>query len=242
MEWMIVFAVIVVLLLLFSCLKIVPEAKCFVIEFLGTYKCTWQSGLHFKIPFLERISKKVSMKEQVADFPPQPVITKDNVTMNIDTVVYYKIFDPKLYTYGVEQPVVALEYLTTTSLRNIVGDLELDQTLTSRDLINAQMRDVLDVATDPWGIKVHRVELKNIIPPQEIQQAMEKQMRPSGISARRFWRRTRTSSRPSPEQRGTRKRRFWRLRRRRRPGSLWQRARRSPSAGFMRRKPRVWSG
>ncbi len=177
MEWMIVFAVIVVLLLLFSCLKIVPEAKCFVIEFLGTYKCTWQSGLHFKIPFLERISKKVSMKEQVADFPPQPVITKDNVTMNIDTVVYYKIFDPKLYTYGVEQPVVALENLTTTSLRNIVGDLELDQTLTSRDLINAQMRDVLDVATDPWGIKVHRVELKNIIPPQEIQQAMEKQMK-----------------------------------------------------------------
>ncbi|MDY3919466.1 MAG: SPFH domain-containing protein [Candidatus Limivivens sp.] len=169
--------IVLILLILLTCVKVVPEAKCYVVEFLGTFKAKWEPGLHFKIPFLEKVAKKVSLKEQVADFPPQPVITKDNVTMNIDTVVYFKIYDPKLFTYGVEQPIVALENLTATSLRNIVGDLELDQTLTSRDLINEKMRDVLDKATDPWGIKVNRVELKNIIPPKEIQQAMEKQMK-----------------------------------------------------------------
>ena len=174
---LVVIVVILVLLLVLNCIKIVPEARCYVIEFLGTFHAKWDAGLHFKIPFVEKVAKKVSLKEQVVDFPPQPVITKDNVTMNIDTVVYYKIFDPKLFTYGVEQPIVALENLTATSLRNIVGDLELDQTLTSRDLINERMWEVLEKATDPWGIHVNRVELKNIIPPKEIQQAMEKQMK-----------------------------------------------------------------
>lgn len=167
----------IVLVLLVCCIKIVPQATCFVLEFLGSYQATWENGLHFKIPFLHRIAKKVSLKEQVADFPPQPVITKDNVTMKIDTVVYYKVFDAKLFTYGVESPIMALENLTATTLRNIIGDLELDQTLTSRDVINNKMRDIIDIATDPWGIKVNRIELKNIIPPQEIQQAMEKQMK-----------------------------------------------------------------
>ncbi len=169
--------IIVIILLIVACVKIVPQATCFVIEFLGSYQVTWQNGLHFKVPFLQRIAKKVSLKEQVADFPPQPVITKDNVTMKIDTVVYYKIFDAKLFTYGVESPIMALENLTATTLRNLIGDLELDQTLTSRDIINNKMRDIIDAATDPWGIKVNRIELKNIIPPQEIQQAMEKQMK-----------------------------------------------------------------
>lgn len=176
MELIILLAVVVIFIL-FSCMRIVPEAQCFVIEFLGTYKTKWEPGLHLMIPFLERVAKKVSLKEQVADFKPQPVITKDNVTMNIDTVVYYKIFDPRLFAYGVERPLVALENLTATTLRNIVGDLELDQTLTSRDTINEKMRNVLDEATDPWGIKVNRVEVKNIIPPKEIQEAMEKQMK-----------------------------------------------------------------
>ena len=176
MMWIVILLVVVIVIIAL-CVKIVPQATCFVVEFLGSYQATWQNGLHFKIPFIQRIAKKVSLKEQVADFPPQPVITKDNVTMKIDTVVYYKIFDAKLFTYGVENPIMALENLTATTLRNIIGDLELDQTLTSRDVINNKMRDIIDIATDPWGIKVNRIELKNIIPPQEIQQAMEKQMK-----------------------------------------------------------------
>lgn len=158
-------------------LKIVPQSKAYVIERLGAYLATWQTGFHVKIPFFERIAKIVSLKEQVVDFPPQPVITKDNVTMQIDTVVFFQITDPKLYTYGVENPISAIENLTATTLRNIIGDLELDSTLTSRDTINAKIRVILDEATDPWGIKVNRVELKNIIPPREIQDAMEKQMK-----------------------------------------------------------------
>ena len=172
--------VILILLILFILVKnirIVQQAKAYVIEFLGAYKTTWNVGLHIKIPFVERVAKIVSLKEQVADFPPQPVITKDNVTMQIDTVVYFQITDPKLYTYGIEQPMVAIENLSATTLRNIIGDLELDQCLTSRDIINSKMRAILDEATDPWGIKVNRVELKNILPPKEIQNAMEKQMK-----------------------------------------------------------------
>ena len=153
------------------------QAKAYVIERLGAYKTTWNVGLHFKLPFIERVAKVVSLKEQVADFPPQPVITEDNVTMQIDTVVYFQITDPKLYTYGIERPIVAIENLSATTLRNIIGDLELDQCLTSRDVINTKMRAILDEATDPWGIKVNRVELKNILPPREIQNAMEKQMK-----------------------------------------------------------------
>jgi len=158
-------------------IKIVPQAHAFVIERLGTYATTWETGLHVKVPFVDRIARKVTMKEQIIDFPPQPVITKDNVTMQIDTVVYYQITDPKMYTYGVEQPIVALENLETTTLRNIIGDLELDKTLTSRDVINSQIRKTLDEATDEWGIRVNRVELKNIVPPAEIQESMEKQMK-----------------------------------------------------------------
>ena len=170
--------ILAILLLIFiRCIRIVPQAKAYVIERLGAYKTTWNVGLHFKIPFLEKVAKVVSLKEQVADFPPQPVITKDNVTMQIDTVVYFQITDPKLYTYGIEQPMVAIENLAATTLRNIIGDLELDQCLTSRDIINTKMRSILDEATDPWGIKVNRVELKNILPPKEIQNAMEKQMK-----------------------------------------------------------------
>ena len=160
-----------------SCLKIVPQAQAYVIERLGAYQGTWSVGFHFKMPFFDKIARKVNLKEQVADFPPQPVITKDNVTMRIDTVVFYQITDPKLFTYGVENPMMAIENLTATTLRNIIGDLELDQTLTSRETINTKMRANLDIATDPWGIKVNRVELKNIIPPAEIQNAMEKQMK-----------------------------------------------------------------
>ena len=157
--------------------KIVPQSKAYVIERLGAYSATWQTGIHVKIPFIERIAKQVSLKEQIVDFPPQPVITKDNVTMQIDTVVFFQITDPKLYTYGVEHPLSAIENLTATTLRNIIGELELDHTLTSRDTINAKIRGILDEATDPWGIKVNRVELKNILPPREIQDAMEKQMK-----------------------------------------------------------------
>lgn len=175
-EFLIVVAFIVlVLILLASCIKIVPQAHALVIERLGAYQGTWGVGLHFKVPFLDRIAKRVILKEQVVDFAPQPVITKDNVTMRIDTVVYFQITDPKLFAYGVERPIMAIENLTATTLRNIIGDLELDETLTSRELINTKMRASLDVATDPWGIKVNRVELKNIIPPQQIQDAMEKQ-------------------------------------------------------------------
>lgn len=176
MEIFIAILVLVVIIVIPN-IKIVPQAKAYVIERLGSYYTTWQNGLHFKIPFVDRISKTVSLKEIVKDFDPQPVITKDNVTMQIDTVVYYQITDPKLYTYGVENPVNAIENLTATTLRNIIGELELDQTLTSRDIINTKMRSILDEATDPWGIKVNRVEVKNIMPPRDIQESMEKQMR-----------------------------------------------------------------
>ena len=168
---------VIVLLIIVSNIHIVQQSRAYVIERLGAFSKVWQVGIHVKVPFIERVAKKVSLKEQVLDYPPQPVITKDNVTMQIDTVVYFQITDPKLYTYGVEQPMVAMETLTATTLRNIIGDLELDQTLTSRDVINTKMRAILDEATDPWGIKVTRVELKNILPPQDIQNSMEKQMK-----------------------------------------------------------------
>ena len=169
--------VVLVLWICVSCIKIVPQAQAYVIERLGAYQSTWNVGFNLKIPFIDKVARKVNLKEQVADFPPQPVITKDNVTMRIDTVVFYQITDPKLFTYGVENPMMAIENLTATTLRNIIGDLELDQTLTSRDTINSQMRAILDEATDPWGIKVNRVELKNILPPADIQNSMEKQMK-----------------------------------------------------------------
>ena len=169
--------ILLVVVLVISNVVVVPQASAFVIERLGAYQGTWQTGIHFKIPLIERVANKVTLKERIADFPPQPVITKDNVTMQIDTVVYFFVSDPKLYTYGVVQPMSAIENLTATTLRNIIGELELDQTLTSRDIINSKMRAILDEATDPWGIKVNRVELKNIIPPKEIQNAMERQMK-----------------------------------------------------------------
>ena len=168
---------IVLLILIIRNIHVVQQSRAYVIERLGAFHAIWEVGLHFKVPFLDRVAKKVTLKEQVLDYPPQPVITKDNVTMQIDTVVYFQITDPKLYAYGVEQPMMAMETLTATTLRNIIGDLELDQTLTSRDVINTKMRAILDVATDPWGIKVNRVELKNILPPQDIQSSMEKQMK-----------------------------------------------------------------
>lgn len=173
----IVFLLLVITVLVIANVKIVPQSRAYVVERLGAYQSTWQTGLHIKIPFFERIARNVSLKEQVVDFPPQPVITKDNVTMQIDTVVFFQITDPKLYAYGVENPISAIENLTATTLRNIIGELELDHTLTSRDTINAKIRGILDEATDPWGIKVNRVELKNILPPREIQDAMEKQMK-----------------------------------------------------------------
>jgi regulator of protease activity HflC (stomatin/prohibitin superfamily) len=174
---LVVILIVIVLLILVSCIRIVPQANALVIERLGGYRATWGVGLHVKAPFIDRVAKRVNLKEQVVDFDPQPVITKDNVTMRIDTVVFYQITDPKLFAYGVENPIMAIENLTATTLRNIIGDLELDQTLTSRETINTKMRASLDVATDPWGIKVNRVELKNIIPPAAIQDAMEKQMK-----------------------------------------------------------------
>lgn len=176
MELLIAILVIVVIFIIPN-IKVVPQARSYVIERLGSYLTTWNNGLHFNIPFVDRVSNKVSLKEIVKDFAPQPVITKDNVTMQIDTVVYFQITDPKLYTYGIEDPINAIENLTATTLRNIIGELELDQTLTSRDIINSKMRSILDEATDPWGIKVNRVEVKNILPPRDIQEAMEKQMR-----------------------------------------------------------------
>ena len=176
MELLIAILVIVVIFIIPN-IKVVPQARSYVIERLGSYLTTWNNGLHFKIPFVDRVSNKVSLKEIVKDFAPQPVITKDNVTMQIDTVVYFQITDPKLYTYGIEDPINAIENLTATTLRNIIGELELDQTLTSRDIINSKMRSILVEATDPWGIKVNRVEVKNILPPRDIQEAMEKQMR-----------------------------------------------------------------
>ena len=171
------FLIVILVLIAVSCIKIVPQAHAYVIERLGAYHDTWQVGMHFKVPFLYRIARRVNLKEQVVDFPPQPVITKDNVTMQIDSIVFFQITDPKLYTYGVEAPIMAIENLTATTLRNIIGDLELDETLTSRETINARMRSALDVATDPWGIRVTRVELKNITPPSAIREAMEKQMK-----------------------------------------------------------------
>ena len=169
--------IVIVAWVLASCIRIVPQAYAVILERLGAYKATWSTGIHFKVPFIERVARKVNLKEQVVDFPPQPVITKDNVTMQIDTVVFFQITDPKLYTYGVENPIMAIENLSATTLRNIIGDMELDETLTSRETINTKMRASLDEATDPWGIKVNRVELKNIIPPAAIQDAMEKQMK-----------------------------------------------------------------
>ena len=171
------FFLIIVVVVSASCVKIVPQARAYVVEFLGAYKTTWQTGLYFKIPFFERVAKNVTLKEQVIDFPPQPVITKDNVTMQIDTVIFFQVTDPKLFTYGVENPIIAIENLTSTTLRNIIGDMELDETLTSRETINSKMVMTLDEATDPWGIKVNRVELKNIMPPAAIQESMEKQMK-----------------------------------------------------------------
>ena len=168
---------ILVVLVAMSCVKVVPQAKAYVVERLGAYQGTWSTGIHFKVPFIDRVANKVNLKEQVVDFPPQPVITKDNVTMRIDTVVFFQITDPKLFAYGVENPIMAIENLTATTLRNIIGDMEQEETLTSREIINTKMRAALDIATDPWGIKVNRVELKNIMPPAAIQEAMEKQMK-----------------------------------------------------------------
>ncbi len=175
--WAIFIIVLFVLIVLVSNIKIVPQATTYVIERLGAYKCTWSTGMHFTVPLLDRVAKKISLKEQIADFKPQPVITKDNVTMQIDTIVFFQVTDSKLYTYGVEHPIIAIENLTATTLRNIIGELELDHTLTSRDMINSKITSLLDIATDKWGIKVNRVELRNIIPPREIQDAMEKQMK-----------------------------------------------------------------
>jgi len=177
MEYVIIILVVLLLVLFASCIKIVPQAQAFVLERLGGYQATWDVGIHMKLPIIDKVAKRVVLKEQVVDFAPQPVITKDNVTMRIDTVVFFQITDPKLFAYGVENPIMAIENLTATTLRNIIGDLELDETLTSREVINTKMRSALDVATDPWGIKVNRVELKNIIPPAAIQDAMEKQMK-----------------------------------------------------------------
>ena len=175
--FLVVVLAVIILIVVTSCVKVVPQAKAYVVERLGAYQATWSTGLHFKVPIIERVAKRVNLKEQVVDFPPQPVITKDNVTMRIDTVVFFQITDPKLFSYGVENPIMAIENLTATTLRNIIGDMELDETLTSREIINTKMRSALDIATDPWGIKVNRVELKNIMPPAAIQEAMEKQMK-----------------------------------------------------------------
>ena len=177
MGWIIIAVLAIVFFIIISNIQVVQQSRAYVIERLGAFQAVWGVGLHFKVPFIDRVARRVSLKEQVLDYPPQPVITKDNVTMQIDTVVYFSITDPKLYTYGVEQPMAAMETLTATTLRNIIGDLELDQTLTSRDIINTKMRAILDEATDPWGIKVNRVELKNILPPADIQSSMEKQMK-----------------------------------------------------------------
>ncbi len=174
---LVIIVIVLALLILASCVRIVPQAQAFILERLGGYQATWSVGMHFKLPLVDRVAKRVNLKEQVVDFDPQPVITKDNVTMQIDTVVFFQITDPKLFTYGVENPIMAIENLTATTLRNIIGDMELDQTLTSREVINTTMRSTLDVATDPWGIKVNRVELKNILPPAQIIDAMEKQMK-----------------------------------------------------------------
>lgn len=235
-----VLLVLVILLVLVSCIRIVPQAQAVVVERLGAYLDTWSVGVHFKMPFIDRVAKRVILKEQVVDFAPQPVITKDNVTMKIDTVVFFQITDPKLYAYGVENPIMAIENLTATTLRNIIGDLELDQTLTSRETINTKMRSALDVATDPWGIKVNRVELKNIIPPSAIQDAMEKQMkaererRESILRAegeknpQSLWRRVKSSP-PFWTRRLTNRRRFSMLRLKKKRESVRPKVRQRPS-------------
>ena len=249
MEWIIpAILVFLILIVIVRNINVVQQSRAYVIERLGAFSKVWQVGIHFKVPFIERVAKKVSLKEQVLDYPPQPVITKDNVTMQIDTVVYFQITDPKLYAYGVEHPMMAMETLTATTLRNIIGDLELDQTLTSRDVINTRMRAILDEATDPWGIKVNRVELKNILPPQDIQNSMEKQMKaerdrrqailqaeaPSTV--RSSWQKAKRrppSSRPTPKSRPP----FSRRRQRRSPPSSRLTAKRRPSAPCRRRWP-----
>ena len=228
--------IFIILLIFVSCIRIVPQAQAMVVERLGAYLETWNVGVHFKMPFIDRVAKRVLLKEQVVDFAPQPVITKDNVTMKIDTVVFFQITDPKLYAYGVENPIMAIENLTATTLRNIIGDLELDQTLTSRETINTKMRSALDVATDPWGIKVNRVELKNIIPPAAIQDAMEKQMRRSVSAVRRSSvRKVRRSPRSSLRKVRNSPRSSMRRRISRQRSSTLRRRRKN---GFARRKVR----
>ena len=223
MGWAILVIGILIILVLASCVKVVPQAHAYVVERLGAYQGTWSVGLHIKMPLLDKVAKKVNLKEQVVDFAPQPVITKDNVTMRIDTVVFFQITDPKLFAYGVENPIMAIENLTATTLRNIIGEMELDQTLTSREVINTKMRASLDIATDPWGIKVNRVELKNIIPPAAIQDAMEKRnvkdVKPSCVrkvrrNPRCSWRKVRKN------------RRFWKRRQRNAPPSCVRKRRR----------------
>ena len=210
---LLILLLVVALFIAASCVKIVPQASAYVVESLGKYKDTWATGLHFKVPFIERVAIRVNLKEQVVDFAPQPVITKDNVTMQIDTVVFFQITDPKLFAYGVVNPLMAIENLTATTLRNIIGDLELDETLTSREIINTKMQAALDIATDPWGIKVNRVELKNIMPPAAIQEAMEKQMKAERL--------------------------FFAQRQKKRNGSVRQKARQRQSSKYSRQMPMV---
>lgn len=235
----VVILVIVIVVILVSCIKIVPQANAFVMERLGAYQGTWEVGLHFKMPLIDRVAKRVLLKEQVVDFAPQPVITKDNVTMRIDTVVFFQITDPKLFAYGVENPIMAIENLTATTLRNIIGDLELDETLTSRETINTKMRASLDIATDPWGIKVNRVELKNIIPPQAIQDAMEKQMKAERERREAILRAEGEKKSTILVAEGKKNLRFWtRKRRNRRRSCVRKRKKRLPSKKRkVRRKP-----
>ena len=234
----ILFIIVIALLamIISSTVRIVPQAHAYVVERLGAYQGTWSVGLHVKVPFIDRVARKVNLKEQVVDFPPQPVITKDNVTMQIDTVVYFQITDPKLYSYGVENPIMAIENLTATTLRNVIGDLELDETLTSRETINTQMRATLDVATDPWGIKVNRVELKNIIPPAAIQDAMEKQM--VRRSPRSYVQKDRKNL-WSFRQREIRKQQSFVRKRRKKQRSVKQKVRQKQSVRFRKRMHRV---
>ncbi len=242
-----IFLLVIVLFIAASCVKIVPQASAYVVESLGKYKGTWATGLHFKVPFIERVAIRVNLKEQVVDFPPQPVITKDNVTMQIDTVVFFQITDPKLFAYGVVNPLMAIENLTATTLRNIIGDLELDETLTSREIINTKMQAALDIATDPWGIKVNRVELKNIMPPAAIQEAMEKQMkaereRREAILMRKnrpSWLPKVKNSLRSWMQRQRSRQRFFVLRQKKRNESARQKARRRRSSKYSRQMPMV---
>ena len=246
----ILFIIVIALLamIISSTVRIVPQAHAYVVERLGAYQGTWSVGLHVKVPFIDRVARKVNLKEQVVDFPPQPVITKDNVTMQIDTVVYFQITDPKLYSYGVENPIMAIENLTATTLRNVIGDLELDETLTSRETINTQMRATLDVATDPWGIKVNRVELKNIIPPAAIQDAMEKQMK-AERERREAIQKVRRSPRSyvqkdrknlwSFRQREIRKQQSFVRKRRKKQRSVKQKVRQKQSVRFRKRMHRV---